>query len=292
MLVAIIGVGAYAGKVYFDVKGTVKDIQVETTREKSTKRDEPVKLDEKEPFSVLLLGIDSGDLGRTEQGRSDTIIVATVNPKLNKVTLRSIVRDTYTEIVGLGMQDKLNHAYAFGGVEMSMNSVENLLDVPIDHYVSINMKGLQELVDAVGGVDLENTIEFSQDSFNFPLGSVHLSGEAALAYSRMRYEDPNGDYGRQDRQQKIITAIVKKALNISTLTNYSNILDALENNLQTDLSWDNLMDIQKDYRSAFNDIQHDKIQGVGVMRDGVSYQDIPAEELTRVREAMKAELAK
>ena len=93
---------------------------------------------------------------------------------------------------------------------MSMDSTEKLLGVPIDHYVSVNMHGLKEMVDAVGKIQLENNIEFTQDGYEFHQGPVQLDGDAALAYIRMRYDDPNGDYGRQERQRKVVMAIIKK----------------------------------------------------------------------------------
>ncbi|WP_314060436.1 LCP family protein [uncultured Vagococcus sp.] len=292
MLVIIIGIGGYAAKVYFDVKGTANEIHQPTTRKQSEKREQPVSIDAGEPFSVLLLGLDTGDLGRDEQGRSDTMLVATINPKNNQTTLVSIARDTYTEIVGNGTMDKINHAYAFGGVDMAMDTVENLLDIPLDHYVTINMKGLKELVDAVGGINVENTLEFSQDGTDFPLGTIKLNGEEALSYSRMRYEDPKGDYGRQDRQRKIITAIVKKSLSLSTITGYKSILDTIGSNMKTDLSWEDMVDLQSKYKNAFGNIKQDTLQGQGVMRDGVSYQDIAPEELARVQGILKAQLEK
>lgn len=86
----------------------------------------------KDPFSVLLLGVDTGDLGRSEQGRADSIMVMTVNPTSNESKIVSILRDTYTEIVGHGTTDKINHAYVFGGVSMSVNTVQNLLTILID----------------------------------------------------------------------------------------------------------------------------------------------------------------
>lgn len=170
-----------------------------------------VNLNNKEPFSVLLLGIDTGDDGRVEQGRSDTTIVATVNPRDKQTTLVSLARDTYVDIPGQGKQDKLNHAYAFGGASLAMDTVENYLNIPINHYVSINMAGLKELVNAVGGIEVNNNLTFSQDGYDFTIGKISLDGEQALSYSRMRYEDPNGDYGRQERQRKVIEGIVQKS---------------------------------------------------------------------------------
>ncbi|MGY3747460.1 LCP family glycopolymer transferase [Vagococcus salmoninarum] len=291
MLVIVLAIVGYGAKVYFDIKGTATGIQEEVARPKSSLRDKKVELGKGDAFSVLLLGLDTGDLGRDEQGRSDTMLVATVNPKSNKTTLVSLSRDTYTEIVGQGTVDKLNHAYAFGGAEMAIASVENLLQIPIDHYVTINMKGLKELVDAVDGVSVENTLEFSQDGFDFPLGTLRLNGEAALAFSRMRDQDPKGDYGRQDRQRKIINSIVKKSISLSTLTGYTDILKAIENNMKTDLSWDNMLDLQKRYKASFDNMEMEALVGDGVMIDGVSYQQIPAEELNRVQQLLQGELA-
>ncbi len=291
LLVLVLGVCGYAWKIYSDVTGTVKDINEPVTRITSdSKRDEAVSIDSGDPFSVLLLGVDTGDLGRDDQGRSDTIMVVTVSPKTGQTTMVSIARDTYTEIIGRGTMDKINHAYAFGGVAMSMATVENLLDIPIDHYVSINMAGLKKIVDAVGGIEVNNTLEFTYDGYTFPVGTVQLDGKKALAYSRMRYDDPNGDYGRQERQRKVVTATVKKAISIKTLTSYQDILSALKSNMKTDLTWDNLVDIQKNYSSALGNIKTDQLQGTGVMRDEISYQDISADELTRVQTLLKAQL--
>ncbi|EMF0618185.1 LCP family protein, partial [Enterococcus hirae] len=184
----------------------------------------------KKPFSVLLLGIDSGDFGRADKGRSDTIVVMTVNPQKKTTTLMSIPRDTYTEIIGKGENDKLNHAYAYGGASMTIASVQNLLDIPINYYAEINLKGLQELVDIVGGVDVNNTFTFDYKGTRFPIGRQHLDGKKALEYSRMRYDDPKGDYGRQKRQQQVIIGILDKLKSIRTLTNYKNILSVMGKN--------------------------------------------------------------
>ncbi len=242
------------------------------------------------PFSVLLLGIDTGDDGRVEQGRSDTTIVATVNPRDKQTTLVSLARDTYVDIPGQGKQDKLNHAYAFGGASLAMDTVENYLNIPINHYVSINMAGLKELVNAVGGIEVNNNLTFSQDGYDFTIGKISLDGEQALSYSRMRYEDPNGDYGRQERQRKVIEGIVQKVLSLNSVSNYQEILTAVSDNMKTDLSFDDMKKIALDYRSAFGKVKQDQLQGTGFMQDGVSYQRVDEQELTRVQQELKNQL--
>lgn len=283
-------VGIYGMKIYYDVKKTADGVYEESTRIKSQLREKPVSVKQGEAMSILLLGIDTGEFDRTEQGRSDSMMIATVSPDKKQTTIVSIPRDTYTEIVGLGTQDKLNHAYAFGGPEMSMDSTEKLLGVPIDHYVSVNMHGLKEMVDAVGKIQLENNIEFSQSGYEFKQGPVQLDGDAALAYIRMRYDDPNGDYGRQERQRKVVMAIIKKAMSPSIIANYGNILDTLEDHVKTDIPWTQMTAMQKKYWDAFSHIENHQLQGEGVMRDGISYQDINPEELNRVQKLLKEQL--
>ncbi|WP_425520340.1 LCP family protein [Vagococcus lutrae] len=290
IVVLLIAVGGYLGKVYFDVKKTAVGVYEESTRVKSQLREKPVSVKQGEAMSILLLGIDTGEFDRTEQGRSDSMMIATLNPDKKQTTIISIPRDTYTEIVGLGTLDKLNHAYAFGGPEMSMDSIEKLLDVPVDHYVSVNMHGLKEMVDAVGKIQLENNIEFTQDGYEFHQGPVQLDGDAALAYIRMRYDDPNGDYGRQERQRKVVMAIIKKAMTPSIIANYGNILDTLEDHVKTDIPWSQMTAMQKKYWDAFSHIENNQLQGEGVMREGISYQDIGEEEISRVNSILREQL--
>lgn len=283
LFLAVVGMGA---KLYWDVSKSIDKTYETVERSKKSQ----VNLNNKEPFSVLLLGIDTGDDGRVEQGRSDTTIVATVNPRDKQTTLVSLARDTYVDIPGQGKQDKLNHAYAFGGASLAMDTVENYLNIPINHYVSINMAGLKELVNAVGGIEVNNNLTFSQDGYDFTIGKISLDGEQALSYSRMRYEDPNGDYGRQERQRKVIEGIVQKVLSLNSVSNYQEILTAVSDNMKTDLSFDDMKKIALDYRSAFGKVKQDQLQGTGFMQDGVSYQRVDEQELTRVQQELKNQL--
>lgn len=286
-LVAV-GVGA---KVYFDVKGSVDHTYESVERtEPAVARDKEVDLKNQEAFSVLLLGIDTGDLGRTEQGRSDTMMVATVNPKDKKTTIVSIPRDTYVSIVGHGTDDKINHAYAFGGAAMSMDTVEKYLDIPIDHYAAINMKGLKELVDAVGGVQVRNEKEFTQSGYTFKHGLNTLDGDMALAFSRMRKEDPRGDYGRQERQRDIVVGVVKKLLSMDGITKYQEVLNAMETNVTTDMHFADMKKIALNYRDAFTHVKTEQMQGEGFMQDNISYQRVSDDELKRVQDILKDEL--
>lgn len=285
---AVVGVGL---KVYFDVSHSVKATYESVEREQTeSMRTEEVSIEKQEPFSVLLLGIDTGDLGRTEQGRSDTMMVATVNPEGKQTTIVSIPRDTYVPIVGYGTEDKINHAYAFGGAAMSMDTVESYLQTPIDHYVAINMAGLKELVDAVGGIEIGNDTQFTQDEYTFEHGKITLDGDQALAYSRMRKEDPRGDYGRQERQRTIVIGVVNKLLSLDGITKYQEVLNAMEANMKTDLTFDQMKQLALNYRDAFKTVKTDQMQGEGFMQDGISYQSVSDEERQRVEDELAKQL--
>ncbi|EOS7943058.1 LCP family protein [Enterococcus hirae] len=286
LVLAIVGVGA---KLYLDLSHSIEKTyeSVERTQGERTK---PVDLDKQESFSVLLMGIDTGDLGRVDQGRSDTMMVATVSPEDKQTTIVSIPRDTYVDIVGHDTKDKINHAYVFGGAAMAMDTVQKYVDIPIDHYVSINMKGLKELVDAVGGIEVNNDLTFSQDGYDFTIGKITLNGDQALSYSRMRYEDPNGDYGRQERQRKIVEGVAKKVLSLNGVSNYQSVLNALESNMKTDMSFDEMKKIALDYREAFGTIKQDQLQGEGFMQDNISYQKVSDQELDRVKKELKDQM--
>ena len=174
---------------------------------------------------------------------------------MKSTKILSIPRDTRAELIDKTDSDndtisKMNHAYAYGGIGMTIDSIENFLNIPIDYYVKVNMEGFRDIVDAVGGIDVNNQYAFELDGVYLSKGEHHLDGEEALAYARMRKEDPNGDFGRQERQREVITKIIKKGASVSGLTNYNEILDALSDNVETSLSMQEIVSMQKSYLKA------------------------------------------
>jgi polyisoprenyl-teichoic acid--peptidoglycan teichoic acid transferase len=287
-VVLLMAVGVFAYKVYSDVKGTANAIYEPIKTENI--RDKEVDVNKKEPFSVLLLGVDSGEYGRTDNGRSDSMIVLTVNPEEQSTKMLSIPRDTRTEIVGKGFQDKINHSYAFGGVEMSVNTVQKFLNVPIDYYIQVDMHSFKEIVDAVGGVDVNNKLDFVQDGTHFEKGVIHLNGEDALKYTRMRKKDPEGDFGRQARQRQVIEAVIKKGASMSTLTNYQDVLSAIQNNVKTNLSFDQMFAIQADYKNAANKMDSVQLKGEGKKIDGTYYLIVSEQSRKQASEELQKHL--
>ncbi len=190
----------------------------------------------KEPFNIYISGIDIyGDISSVS--RSDVNIVATVNPNTHKVLLTTIPRDYYVQLHGTtGYRDKLTHAGIYG-IDMSVTTIEDLLDIDINYYVRVNFTTLIELVDAVGGIDVESDYSFRAVSGEyFKKGMNHLNGKQALAFSRERKAFSDGDRQRGKNQQKVITAILNKALSSETLIKkYTSILESLGGSFQTNM---------------------------------------------------------
>ncbi|MDW0113102.1 LCP family protein [Sporosarcina saromensis] len=284
-----IGILIFGISVYMKFTDTVKEIHKPLDRTVSEKREEPVSVQKQEPFSVLLLGVDERE---GDKGRSDTIIVLTVNPTTQSTKMLSIPRDTYTEIVGKGFSDKINHAYAFGGIDMSLRTVEQLLDIPIDYTVQVNMDSFKEIVDAVGGITIENPLEFKSSGSTFKKGQISLSGEEALTYIRMRYEDPRGDFGRQDRQKLVVQAILREGASLNSLLNYRSIFNAVGKNVRTNMDFDEIMDVQKNYNSAVGTINQLFFeQGTGKTMNGIWYYIADEEELEAIQNELRTHLA-
>lgn len=285
ILALLIISGAVVTKFYFDAKKSVESTY--TPVKHKTGRANEVDLDKGQPFSVLLLGTDTGEYGRTYRGRSDTIMVATVTSK--KTTLLSVPRDTLVTIAGHPGNQKINAAYSFGGMTGALNTLQSYLDIPLDHYVEINMKGLEQLSKAVGPVQVNNDLDFTNMKTHFPKGQVEINSNNILAFTRMRYEDPRGDYGRQLRQREVVTAMVKKIASVGSITKYQSILNTISANMKTDISFKQMKELYSNYKNATN-IEQTQLKGSGQMIDGVSYEVVSKDNLQKVQQQLKDEL--
>lgn len=277
-LAVIYGGTAYGYHMLHSAKNTLNDTYTESNVKKMRNVSGVIK--NKKPFSMLILGTDTGDLGRSDKGRTDTIIVATVNPEKEHVTLTSIPRDTEVKIAGSdNSYDKINTAYTIGGVSTAIKTVQNTLHVPIDYYVLVNMGGLTKIVDALGGVTVNPTLTFKYSDADVTKGKkVKLSGKEALAYSRMRYDDPQGDYGRQKRQRQVIQAIIDQAVSVSSISRFQDLLKSIQTNMKTDLSYNDMMSIESNYKNAGKKVDSYTLRGDDAMLGGASYQIASKEE--------------
>lgn len=215
---------------------------VETTE---TKVEEPPKWEGTERVNILLMGVDARGLKKGEIPRSDTMLVASIDPVTKKGYLFSIMRDTYTKIPDHG-SDRINTAITHGP-KTAMKAVSDLLGIPIQYYVYTDFQGFIELVDAVGGVDfyVEKDMKYSSkaDNHEFDIdlkkGFQHLDGDTALQYVRFRH-DALSDYSRTERQRNFLSAVAEKMKSTTSIMKLPSILEKMNPYIDTNLSIDDM----------------------------------------------------
>lgn len=273
---------AYVGYVLYEAYEASRSSYVELERGKQSElRDHSVRIAD-DPVSILILGVEDYATDG-ENGRTDTIMLATLNPYSKSMKLLSIPRDTLLEIVGMNREDKVNHAHVFGGTEMVIATIEQFLEIPIDYFIKMNFDGFIGIIDELGGVTVDVPFDFSEKTTKkgekayFTKGPMHLNGEEALAYARMRKQDPRGDFGRNDRQKQVLKASIEQALTVSTIFKVDKIAELLGDNIQTNLKPTEILALQQKYANFDTDwIDTLTLEGADHYENGI-YYFIPSE---------------
>ncbi|MFT8323593.1 MAG: LCP family protein [Bacillus sp. (in: firmicutes)] len=276
--VMVIGLGIYIAFLYNHVEKTADKIYEPVKGDTNQQGQE--EINSKKPISILLMGVDER---KNDVGRSDALIVMTLNPIKEKLQMVSIPRDTRTEMVGNGTTDRINSAYALGGVKMAIDTVEEFTGEEMDYYIRVNMEALSGIVDALGGINLYNEIEWYDEGYykkgyHYQLGNIEMDGPQALGYARMRKLDPNGDFGRNERQRKVITAIIDKGMNISSVAKMDDILAALGENVKTNITLKEMGSIEKYYRNTRKNVEQYEVKGEDTKIDGKYFFLVSDEE--------------
>lgn len=196
-------------------------------------------------FTMYLSGIDiSGSLSL--KSRSDVNIIMTVNTTTKKILLTTTPRDTYVYIpeVSGNTMDKLTHAGLYG-VETSMATLEQLYGIEIDYYARVNFTSFEEIIDSIGGIEVESDYSFESDGYYFSKGTNTLTGAQALAFARNRSSFTTGDIQRGINQQAVVTGIINKLLEPSVLLNFNSILESISDSMQTDMPYDEIAELVK-----------------------------------------------
>lgn len=280
----------FAGVAWHNLKSTTNNMYNSAGITKT--RDANKVLDQKRPVSILLLGTDTGALGRDYKGRTDTMMIMTLNPQKKTTTIVSLPRDMKVDLPDYPDDSpaKINAAYTYGGVKESVKTVQKHFNIPIDYYVLVNMGGLEKAINQVGGVDVTSPLTFDYEGVHFTKGKTyHLNGSNALKFSRMRYDDPQGDYGRQQRQRLIITALLKKSISYKTVLN-QRFLRTISDSSQTDLTFNNMVTLAKNYRGSNAKIVQDHAQGHGAEEGGQDYEIVPTSEQQRITNLLQNSL--
>lgn len=237
---------------------------------------------------VLALGLDSR--GDHLRGRSDAIVVISMDKEKDQIDMVSIPRDSYVEIGSTGKFDKIAHAYSHGGIEVTKETVERLFGINIDYYGVFNFSSFVSLVDTLGGLEIDVPFTFTEQDSKDRQGAIRvekglqvLDGEKSLAYARMRKQDPRGDIGRGERQQEVVKVLFDELISFSSLTKLGEIRNSLKGSLLTNVD---LLDLPKlsPYINAFKTVNSNLLEGKGKYINGIYYYELSTESVSKVRE--------
>jgi len=293
IILAIIGgISYYAYDVFYSAKNTTKKIyqKLDTSKIKNSRAEEPIEIT-KDPFTILLVGIENQEGGK---GRSDVLMLLTVNPETKQIDELSIPRDTRTYIPAADKRTKITHSYGYGGIEATIGAVNELIDVPIDYYITTNFQGFEDIVDTLGGVKVDVPFTFKAQLTKslkwktYTKGPMELNGNEALAYVRMRKSDPRGDFGRNERQKQVIKAVINKSASFSSITKVDNILDNLGNNVKTNIPPSKMVSFVRLY-SQLKDtsLNNLKLKGQDDYINGVYYYIPDQQSLDEINKTLK-----
>jgi len=228
--------------------------------------------------TVLLIGVDGRD--PKEPSRSDTIILAVLDPKESRVDLLSIPRDTRVKIPKYGY-DKINAAHAYGGPELLMNTINELLGTHIDKYVEVDFEGFANIIDILGGIEInvEKRMYYPEEGIDLQAGLQRLNGYDALGYVRYR-NDPEGDISRIRRQQKFLQAVVDQTVKLSTLPKIPKLVNEISQQVNTNLGVKDMLTLALGMKNLdSSSITSYTLPGEGRYINGISYWIVDQKEL-------------
>ena len=237
----------------------------------------------KDKTTILIMGV---DVRKDDKGRSDTMMIATVDPKTDTASLLSVPRDTRVRISGYGY-DKINAAWAYGGEPLAERTVENFLGIGIDHYIIINTSSFVKIIDAIGGIDIDVEKRMRYEDpwddngglyINLYPGVQHMDGKTAVTY--VRYRDTEGDIGRIKRQQKFMEACMEKVMSPTFIPRIPAVLREVMDAVDTDMTTRQLLELAGSLRSAQkNGLDTDMVPGYPLYIEDISYWIPDIEEL-------------
>ncbi|MDV7738602.1 transcriptional regulator [Leuconostoc mesenteroides] len=330
-VIVLLSASGYAAYYFYSLNNTLSKSFSSTGLDSEKKATQLIQ--DKKPVSFLVLGTDIGTEGgfgtnRSRVGLTDSMMVVTVNPKNETTTLISIPRDIMTSISGFesSFPQKLNAAYAFkaasdnnvslgDGVSTTIDTIQKMFNFPINYFAMVNMSGLGDVVEQLGGVQVKSplTFTFSQetahesgkDLYQFTEGSStfkyaadgetfkiysKMNGQAALAFSRMRYQDPKGDYGRTERQRLLLQQIISKVKKNPAQVVNLKFINSTTKNIASNLKSEDMLKLGTNYISASKHIVSYTVQGQGETFEGISYQRVTTAQRQAITNKVRSSL--
>ncbi len=301
-LVILVNSGNYDAMVQNDETFEAKVRVIDTVSIVTEREETDTNIDvTKDPFVVYLSGIDTRSNSLPSRSLSDVNIILAVNPNTKNILMIHIPRDYYVQLHGTtGNKDKLTHAGTIGGIEMSMGTIEDLLEIEIPYYIRVNFNAVVNLVDAIGGININSDVNYSftcwtDSNCTFNPGLNYVGGKCALAFARERHAYETGDRHRGENQEQVIELIIDKVTSSSTLiNNYNDILNALNGTFETNLTTDDitsLVKMQIDDMASWN-INSVNVDGTGASLPTYSYPNQNLYVMNPNMESVNAAIAK
>jgi polyisoprenyl-teichoic acid--peptidoglycan teichoic acid transferase len=244
-----------------------------------------------DPVTILLMGVD--DYQKNEKGRTDTLMLIALNPKTKEVETLSIPRDTRVFFQKVGRKGKISDAYTYDNEQGTVEAVQNLLGIPVDYYVKTGVTGFQKVIDQIGGITVNVPFDVKQPDLNnnnvhFYKGDMNLNGSQALAFVRMRYDHPEGDLGREKRQQEVITALAKKAVSLNTIAKADSVIRTFGSDITTNLNLKEILALRDFYDEIKNkDFNRLQIKGQGETNNNIWYFVPDRQSINDVKNELK-----
>jgi polyisoprenyl-teichoic acid--peptidoglycan teichoic acid transferase len=293
MLISLGGATVFSLQFFKSTQSASNKMYEELDPEKFGEKMKDVEVT-KDPFTILMAGVENQEGG---YGRSDVLLLLTVNPDKETIHLLSIPRDTLTYVEEAGYETKITHAYSYGGIEPTINAVNGLIDVPIDYYISTNFNGFEDIIDTIGGVTVDVPFTFKSQLTGslrwktFHEGEMELNGNEALAYVRMRKQDPRGDLGRNERQQQVIKAVMDEGTSLTNITKLDEVVEDVGDNVKTNIPSSKFLSFIKLYTKLKDtEIERLKLEGSNQYIEGGSYYIPDEESVNDITETLESNL--
>ncbi|WP_449537823.1 LCP family protein [Ferdinandcohnia sp. Marseille-Q9671] len=297
LLLLIVAGGLFGAYLVNKAANVAADSQTELNRGvKSEKRVEPVN-PKHDNISILFIGVDDSE--KRSQGdatRTDALILATLNEEQKSIEMVSIPRDSFVYDPMRKKKDKINHAHVYNGVDGTIATVEELFDIPVDYFVKMNFEAFIDVVEALDGINVDVPVSFTEqdskdrpDAIQLNKGLQELNGEEALALARTRKID--SDIERGKRQQLVVKGIIDKAISVGSISKYGNVIDALGNNISTNLSFGEMLSLY-DYATSGQSLKMEShvLEGADDWTDRGYYYQVDETKLVELSNTLKDHL--
>ena len=296
LIVCLAGVFVYGHSIYQEAEKAIDSSQVELERgDKSEKREE--KVDPKEDnISILFIGVDDSEARAGSSSLADALVLATFNKEENSINLLSIPRDSYVDVPYQLEKDKITHVHAKAGLDETVDTVEDLLDIPVDYYARLDFEAFVKVVDTLGGVEFDVPYYMEESNSQDVKGTIVLqpgeqllTGEEALAVARTRKYD--NDLHRGQRQMELLETILKKTMSVSNITKYDNLIDDISDHLTTNMPFNEMISLHS-YVTSGGGLQLEKkqLEGSNLIKENIYYYELDEESVEEIQSDLKDHL--